>query len=164
MIPGSQNQSGGTPIEKYCYNDDPVNCSEYGGLYQWDEMMLGSTTPGIQGICPDGWHIPTDEEWTILTNFLGGETIAGGKMKEAGYAHWNPPNTGATNSSGFTALPGGFRGYTGGFGNINNSGYFWSSSENATTTRWIRILRHINANNTRTYGEKTSGFSVRCIN
>jgi len=70
-------------------------CNVYGGLYQWDEAMQYSTTVGVQGICPTGWHLPADSEWTTLTTFLGGEIIAGGKMKEAGLAHWASPNTGA---------------------------------------------------------------------
>ena len=99
-------------IEKYCYADIDYNCDIYGGLYQWREMMqynpsdtgeIGTT----QGICPEGWHLPTGKEWKKLTEYLGGEDIAGGKMKETGTEHWFPPNTCATNESGFTGLPGG---------------------------------------------------------
>ena len=110
-------------IEKYCYDDDPANCDVYGGLYQWDEMMGYTTTEGVQGICPVDWHIPTDAEWDILQNYLGGFNVAGGKLKEAGTIHWNAPNAGATNSSGFTALPNGYR--DGGVGN------FWALGTNA---------------------------------
>ena len=109
-IDGDTDQTNNSTIEKYCYDDDTDNCDTYGGLYQWDEMMQYVTTEGTQGICPAGWHLPTDAEWTTLTNFLGGESVAGGKMKEEGLDHWQTPNTGATNSSGFTGLPGGFRG------------------------------------------------------
>jgi uncharacterized protein (TIGR02145 family) len=70
-------------------------------------MMAYSTQQGAQGICPEGWHIPSYGEWTILTNHLGGVGVAGGKMKDAGYYRWNQPNSGATNESGFTGLPGG---------------------------------------------------------
>ena len=83
------------------------NYDTYGVLYNWPAVMT-------EAICPSGWHIPSDAEFTQLTDFLGGEGVAGGKMKEAGYDHWNSPNTGATNSSGFTGLPGGYRD-TGGF-------------------------------------------------
>ena len=104
-------------IEKYCYDDNKVNCAIYGGLYSWPEMMdynnpdtkpIGST----QGICPTGWHVPTNTEWQILEDFLGGAPRAGGKMKETGFVHWNEPNTLATNVSGFTGLGGGFLGFS----------------------------------------------------
>ncbi len=118
MINGSSNQTNNGIIEKYCYDDNTSNCDTYGGLYQWEEMMQYVTTPGAQGICPDGWHLPTDEEFKTMEMALGmsqGEaddtgwrgTDEGGKMKESGTTHWYSPNMGATNSSGFTALPGG---------------------------------------------------------
>jgi uncharacterized protein (TIGR02145 family) len=89
----------------YCnYDDKESYVNTYGRLYNWYAV----TDP--HNICPTGWHIPTDEEWTILETFLGGSSIAGGKLKETNFAHWNNPNTGATNESGFTALPGGSRG------------------------------------------------------
>lgn len=128
MIPGDSLQKDNTVIEKYCYHDDEENCDIYGGLYSWHEMMQYSTTGGSQGICPDGWHLPTGAEWWILFNSLGGETVAGGKLKESGTAHWASPNTGATNESVFTALPGGFRSLSGDFYAKALNGYFWSSS------------------------------------
>ncbi len=114
MIPGTTEMTNNSIIEKYCYDNNTANCDAYGGLYQWNEMMEYSTTPGVRGVCPAGWHLPTDAECTILTNFLGGESIAGGKMKatgtiEAGTGLWHDPNIGATNEYGFTALPGGLR-------------------------------------------------------
>ncbi len=130
-------------IEKYCYNNSTANCDIYGGLYQWNEMMQYTTTPGAQGICPaTGWHLPTDAEWTILTTFLGGEGIAGGKMKttgtiEAGTGLWYAPNTGATNESGFTALPGGYRSDNGDFDGLGYYAYFWSSTEINTILRVV---------------------------
>ena len=100
---------------------------------------------GVQGICPAGWHLPTDAEWTILTTFLGGESIAGGKMKttgtiEAGTGLWYAPNTGATNESGFSALPGGCRYDDGGFYYWVTTQYFWSSTEYDTSSAWYRDL------------------------
>ena len=113
-ISGATDMANNSIIEKYCNENNTANCDTYGGLYQWNEMMEYSTTPGVQGICPTGWHLPTDAEWTVLTSYLGGESIAGGKMKttgtiEAGTGLWYAPNNGATNSSGFSALPGGYR-------------------------------------------------------
>ena len=96
------------------------NYDTYGVLYNWPAVMT-------EDICPSGWHIPTDEEFAELTDFLGGEGVAGGNMKEAGYDHWNSPNTEATNSSGFTALPGGFCFFSGFYGN-GDYGYWWTSS------------------------------------
>jgi uncharacterized protein (TIGR02145 family) len=162
-IDGIQEQTDNGIIEKYCYNDSTENCAIYGGLYQWNEMMQYSTTPGVQGICPTGWHLPTDAEWTTLTNYLGGESVAGGKMKETGTAHWLSPNTGATNSSGFTALPGGYRLYDGNFYGLTTGAYFWSSTEYSSTDAWDRNL-YCNYENVNrgSYG-KTIGFSARCV-
>ena len=163
MINGTEEMTDNSVIEKYCYDDNPVNCDEYGGLYQWNEIMQYSTMPGVQGICPEGWYIPTDDEWTILIDFLGGENVAGGKMKETGTTHWNSPNTGATNESGFTGFPGGFLGTTGTFYSLGNTGFFWSSTEVIVSSAWIRPLYYSNATASRDYTNKGSGSSVRCI-
>ena len=163
-INGSQDQSDNSIIEKYCYNDLESNCDVYGGLYLWNEMMQYSTTPGVQGICPTGWHLPTDGEWTTLTDYLGGISVAGGKMKETGTAHWSPPNTGATNSSGFTALPGGYRNYVGSFNYLTYNAFFWSSSHYGATSAWSRSLYYNFEYVTRDYYNNTLyGFSVRCL-
>ena len=145
IISGQSNQTNNGIFEKYCYNDDENNCNTYGGLYQWDEAMQYSTTQGVQGICPTGWHLPTDAEWTTLTNFLGGEAVAGGKMKStgtfyAGTGLWLEPNKGATNSSGFTALPGGFRPDYGYFNNLTSHAAFCSSSQYDVLWAWNRVL------------------------
>ena len=162
-INGSQNQTNNQTVEKYCYDDNEANCDEYGGLYQWDEMMQYVTTQGTQGICPDGWHIPTDDEWTTLVDFLGGSIVAGGKMKEAGTTHWNSPNTGATNSSGFTALPGGYRNSGGTFSYLGSYAYFWSSTEYDTPIAWTRLLSYDVGGVSRGFNHKVYGFSVRCL-
>ena len=163
-INGSQEQTNNSIIEKYCYADLESNCDVYGGLYQWDELMQYATTPGVQGICPTGWHIPTDSEWTALTTFLGGESVAGGKMKEAGYVHWLSPNTGATNSSGFTALPGGYRDYGGYFSTLTSQAYFWSSTEYSSTNAWHRhLFYHYEDVYRYNLYSKTRGFSARCV-
>ena len=163
MIPENQNQTNNSQVEKYCYGNDPANCTEYGGLYQWYEMMQYIYTQGTQGICPDGWHIPTDGEWTTLITYLGGESVAGGKLKEAGTVHWSPPNTGATNSSWFTGLPGGWRGNYGNFGGLFEYGTMWSSSEYVGSKAWYRELYYNNETVYRDNIAGTCGFSVRCL-
>jgi uncharacterized protein (TIGR02145 family) len=101
-------------IEKMCYNDATINCDIFGGLYEWIEAMGWhrsdtGTIGTVQGICPVGWHIPTEKEYLVLVDYLGGSLIAGGKLKEAGTDNWTSPNTGATNESGFSALPAGYQ-------------------------------------------------------
>jgi uncharacterized protein (TIGR02145 family) len=162
MINASNNQSNNSVIEKFCYNNDPANCETYGGIYQWNEMMKYITLQGVQGICPAGWHLPTDEEWTTVTGFLGGESVAGGKMKETGTTHWYPPNTAATNESGFTALPGG--GYAAGsFYGMGSNGYWWSSTERSAGHAWKRSMYCGNGSVYRSYSNMGGGFSVRCV-
>ncbi|MEI7897688.1 MAG: FISUMP domain-containing protein [bacterium] len=162
-INGVQNQSDNGIKEKYCINDLESNCTTYGGLYQWNEMMQYLTSQGTQGLCPNDWHIPTDAEWAILTSFLGGEPIAGGKMKETGTLHWMTPNTGATNSSGFTALPGAGRESSGFFYNISTGTNIWSSTQSDATYSWVRFLNYFSEDVSRGYSYKTYGFSVRCL-
>jgi len=162
-IAGSSNQTNNDIIEKYCDNDDENNCNIYGGLYQWDEAMQYSTTEGVKGICPTGWHLPTDAEWTTLTTFLGGDGIAGGKMKEAGTTHWSAPNTGATNSSGFTALPGDYRSGGGNFYYLTYGAYFWSSSQYDAAHAWDRYLSYGDEDVYRSYYTKAGGWSARCV-
>ncbi len=163
MIDGGTNQTDNGQIEKYCYDNDAANCATYGGLYQWDEMMQYSTQPGTQGICPTGWHIPTHVEWLVLTNFLGGESVAGGKLKETDTLHWNSPNTGANNQTGFTALPAGWRFDNGSFGYIGEIAVWWNSTEYSDSTSWDRYLVNNTGLVNAEYSGKEDGFSVRCI-
>jgi len=174
-IDGANNQTDNSIIEKYCYDDDVANCDIYGGLYQWDEMMeYVASGDGVQGICPDGWHLPTDDAWKTMEMALGMSqsqvdntgwrgTDEGGKMKETGTIHWNSPNTGATNSSGFSALPGGFRDSYGTFGYHGNWGYWWVSSEFSDLDGWERELSCYYDQVSRNYFYKTQGISVRCL-
>jgi uncharacterized protein (TIGR02145 family) len=163
-VNGSDEQTNNSIIEKYCWGDLESNCDVYGGLYQWNEMMQYVITEGAKGICPTGWHLPTDAEWTTLTTFLGGEQVAGGKMKEAGYVHWISPNTGATNSSGFTALPGGYRSFFFTFDQLTYFVYFWSSSQGAVGGGWYRSLYDFDENVVQYYDyNNTDGMSVRCL-
>ncbi|MCX6244290.1 MAG: fibrobacter succinogenes major paralogous domain-containing protein [Bacteroidetes bacterium] len=142
----------------YCwYNNLPAfNKKTYGALYNWYAVNTGK-------LAPAGWHVPTDGEWTVLTDFLGGEDIAGGKMKEAGTAHWLSPNTGATNESGFTAVPAGFRSDYGTFWDVGNYGYWWSSSGSSTGDAWYRRLVYDYSYVYRTNYGKSLGFSGRCL-
>jgi len=163
MLNADSNQTNNSIIEKYCYNNNPVNCTVYGGLYQWDEAMQYSMTQGVQGICPPGWHLPTDAEWTALSLYLGGQNSAGGHLKEAGTFHWYPPNTGADNSSGFTALPAGMY-FNGAFGHFKACVEIWSSTYSYGPYSWYRILYNDNTHFTRTnYFERWTSRSVRCM-
>ena len=144
----------------YCKND-AANNAKYGKLYNW--YAVSKTSNGNKNVCPTGWHVPTDAEWTVLTDYLGGESVAGGKMKEAGTASWDSPNTDATNTSLFTGLPGGYRGGTGIYGNIGNFGGWWSSTEDNSNSAWNRYLYNVNGNAYRNFDDKNYGFSVRCL-
>jgi uncharacterized protein (TIGR02145 family) len=157
----------------YCWYDDDsaTNANTYGALYTWSAAMNGtassSASPsGIQGVCPTGWHLPSDAEWTTLTDYLGGEDVAGGKLKETGTTHWQSPNEGATNESGFTALPGGGRvdeGRGGTSYGIGYLGFWWSSTEGATGGAWSRLLGYDFSTVYRLPSNKHYGFSVRCL-
>ncbi|MDX9906829.1 MAG: fibrobacter succinogenes major paralogous domain-containing protein [Bacteroidales bacterium] len=162
MVGVSSNQANNGVIEKYCYGNITTNCDVYGGLYQWNEMMQYSTNEGVRGICPDGWHLPTDGELTLLVTYLGGEGAAGGAMKETGLAYWSSPNTGATNSSGFTGLPGGYA-VPPSSSNINTIGYFWTSTQFDGSNGYYRNLNYNNTAASRNPSNKAFGFSVRCV-
>jgi uncharacterized protein (TIGR02145 family) len=138
----------------YCYyNNSSSNNATYGKLYNYYAVV------DSRNLCPTGWHVPSDTEWTTLTDFLGGETIAGAKLKETGTTHWALTTAQVDNSTGFTALPGGNRLPDGSFNNINDGGDWWSS----TICVWYRgIDGYANYVYRGCYGEK-SGFSVRCI-
>ena len=136
------------------YDNSSANGDTYGRLYTWDAAL---------NACPSGWHLPSDDEWTILSDFLGGTNIAGGKMKEAGTAHWNSPNTVPTNSSGFTALPGGYHNSGVSFIDLGYGGYWWSSTEYSGTYAWLRDLYYNSGRVYRHNGPKVHGFSVRCL-
>lgn len=163
-INGVVNMQDNDILEKYCYNDQDANCDIYGGMYQWNEMMEYSTTPGVQGICPDGWHLPTYDEYVQLSAFLGGDAVAGGKMKEVGFTHWNTPNTNATNASGFTGLPGGDRFHnTGNFVNLGLNGFFWTSTQQNESAGHVRYLLYDSGVLSPQGDWKNHGYSVRCI-
>jgi uncharacterized protein (TIGR02145 family) len=142
----------------WCYNNnDPIQGAKYGKLYNWYAVN------DPRGLAPEGWHIPSDAEWTTLATTLGGASVAGGKMKEAGTVNWLSPNTGADNSSGWTGLPGGLRLYIGGFQSAGGSGYWWSATGANATVAWERYLGFSSAGISRSTTEKQTGVSVRCL-
>jgi uncharacterized protein (TIGR02145 family) len=141
----------------YCwFNDDESNKNTTGSLYNFNALNTGK-------LCPKGWHVPTDEEWTILAEYLGGENVAGGIMKAKGTEFWLSPNTGANNSSGFTAFSVGFRGKTGFIPHGNSVALFWSSTAFDEIDGWTRYLLFDNEAIGRNNGGKYHGFSIRCL-
>lgn len=143
----------------YCnYGNNAGNSTEYGRLYNWFAVNDSRI------ISPVGWHIATDAEWTILTDFLDGEDVAGGKLKEMGTVHWASPNVGATNEVDFTALPGGYRANNEIYLGIHNIGSWWSASQSSSSEAWARGIFSDAINVDRGgYYEKKMGFSVRCV-
>ncbi|NPA35883.1 MAG: T9SS type A sorting domain-containing protein [Chlorobi bacterium] len=140
----------------------------YGALYTYAAAIADNwarDNADNQGICPDNWHLPSDDEWTTLTDYLGGAQYAGSKMKETGTIHWLSPNTGATNSTGFNALPGGIRDYENGlFKLAGESGHFWCSREiSSLGSAYRRILYYNSENVNDVYDAKSMGVSVRCV-
>jgi len=145
------------PKFQWAYAGDEGNVADYGRLYTWYAVT------DSRNICPEGWHVLTNAEWTKLANYFGGEGLAAAKLKEIGTDHWNSSNTVATNSSGFTALPGGGRGNNGVFGGMGYYGSWWSSSESDTATAGYWYM-YYNVNSVKkTSFHKNSGFSVRCV-
>ncbi|MCK4639963.1 MAG: fibrobacter succinogenes major paralogous domain-containing protein [Candidatus Marinimicrobia bacterium] len=144
----------------YCnYDNDANNAVTYGSLYNWYAVN------DSRNIAPEGWHVPSDVEWQTLVDYLGGYSVAGGKMKETGTTHWNSPNTGATNESGFSALPGGYRHYaTGGYSALGTNGYFWSSTEeySAYVYYWFLYQNYSFVTQDVSFNWQR-GFSVRCV-
>ena len=142
----------------YCWfnNNQTSYKSTYGALYNWFTVNSGR-------LCPAGWHVPTDTDWTMLSTFLGGENIAGGKLKETGTIHWKSPNAGATNESGFTGLPGGNRTANAIFYDVGNFGYWWSSTESDGISSLLRYLNYNYSTFNNVSYDKRSGFSVRCL-
>jgi len=159
-IPNITNNSSWAALSTpgYCFynNDATTYKATYGILYNWYAVNTGK-------LCPTGWHIPTDAEWTTLSNYSGGESIAGGKLKEVGTSHWLTPNTGATNESGFTALPGGFNSKDGAYSLIGDSGKWWASNEYSTSSGWYYLLSFSNSNAFISYANMRNGFSIRCL-
>ncbi len=161
-IPNVTEASGWAALSTpaFCwYNDDEARYKNvYGALYNWYAVNTGK-------LCPKGWHVPVDAEWTTLVNFLGGDSLSGGKLKETRTTHWSSPNTGADNSSGFSALPGGCRDDAGLFWVVGRYGYWWSATKVNATSAWYWYLGYSDSRVTRRNDDngEVYGFSVRCI-
>ena len=174
-IAGANNQTNNNILEKYCYDDLVSNCDTYGGLYQWDEMMQYVTTEGTQGVCPTGWHLPTDTEWKTLEMELG-MTLAQANLTgfrgtdQGSQLAGNEPlwtdgaldQGGAFGSSGFAAVPGGVLITSGSFALQSSGAYFWSSSESGLSGQ-SRGQSHSDTKFTRGGSDKSIGLSVRCV-
>jgi uncharacterized protein (TIGR02145 family) len=176
-ISGSMDQTDNGITEKYCYRDLESNCSLYGGLYQWAELVQylnGATNTDswspvpegkVRGICPEGWHIPDETDWAVFSMNLGGDAIAGGLIKETDTLHWMAPNTGASNLSGFTSLPAGVRKSSGNFNAMGLNTWYWSATQASPVSAWYRSL----SNTSETFyaftspWQKSTGISVRCL-
>jgi uncharacterized protein (TIGR02145 family) len=140
------------------YNNDPANADIYGRLYNFYAVT------DIRNIAPEGWHVATDEDWQTLVDFLGGEEVAGGKLKLPGTTYWLDPNTGATNESGCTALPGGYRSEYGSFTVMGNQARFWTSTMNGSANfGWYYFLSYDSLQSVRTWLYAQFGLSVRCV-
>jgi uncharacterized protein (TIGR02145 family) len=146
----------GDPGYSWYDNDEATHGNTYGAFYNWYAVNTGM-------LCPDGWHVATDVEWTALTDYLGGEGVAGGKLKEAGTEHWDSPNTGATNESGFTARPGGYRSNGGQFYSAGGRGSWYTSTAKDATYVWRRDMNSNDAAVDRWDNNKNFGLSVRCM-
>ncbi len=156
-----------TSMQPWCDLDKPGYCwynnnqdsfgNDYGALYNWYTVDHGK-------LCPKGWHVPSDGDWSELVLYLGGLDVAGGKLKEKDTTHWYSPNEGADNSSGFTALPGGYRsGINGTYNKIGEHAYWWSSTPKSSECSWFRSLSHYHAHIDRSSSYNNYGLSVRCV-
>ena len=158
----SNSSNNKSPMMSWYNNDQATfTANKYGALYNW--YAVSPTTNGNKNVCPTGWHLPTDAEWTTLIDYLGGEGVAGGKMKSTGTQYWSSINTGATNESGFSGLPGGNRNNYGTFNGIGSYGSWWSSMEDGTVSAWLRHLYYDSSNAYRNGTNKNLGYSVRCL-
>ena len=150
----------GAIAEAYCdYDNNPANEGIYGRLYNFNV----ASSANQKNVCPEGWHVPGDREWNVLIDYLGGESLAGGKLKETDTVHWINPNAGATNESGFTAVPGGLRGSSGTFSNIAVHGQWWSSAKISASGGLYFGMSYDDSSVSNNAHSKSFGLSIRCI-
>jgi len=138
------------------YDNDQTNEEVYGGIYNWFAVK------DFRGLCPDGWHVPSYADWSVLAAYLGGSSVAGGEMKATNKL-WSSPNSNANNKSYFSGLPGGYRNYHGFYDHIGLYGHWWSSTESSFGAAYYRVLHYNNSNLSDYYSFKQNGFSVRCL-
>ena len=156
-IPYIENASDWNDLNSPAYCLINTDTSIYGALYNW-------YTVSSERLCPEGWSVPNDQDWSVLTDYLGGQTEAAKSLKEAGARHWLTTNNNTNNDSGFTALPGGYRNHNGSFGDLSKSGYFWTSTlDTGSGTVFYRSMYYGYNNVDRSSSNQKSGFSVRCI-
>jgi uncharacterized protein (TIGR02145 family) len=158
------NTNNKTQLPMMCWYDNDqtkYTANKFGALYNW--YAINPSTNGNKNVCPLGWHVPNNAEWTTLSTFLGGSSVSGGKMKSVGTLYWSSPNTDATNSSGFTALPGGFRFLNGYFEGVGVNSFWWSSTEINSANAANLVLDFNNGFSNFGNSPKENGFSIRCI-
>jgi uncharacterized protein (TIGR02145 family) len=154
-------------IEKFCYNDKTENCDGMGGLYTWGEMMsYKRPDDGVigtrQGVCPDGWHIPTDSEWDTLATYLEKKGVVGDQLKN--FRYWRPSLQGRSiSTTGFSALPAGRMDNSGNFYYIGSSTTFWSATKESSDKAWHRTLTNRSGELYRGNSHVSLRFSVRCV-
>ncbi len=142
----------------YCdYDNDSANANTYGRIYNWFAVA------DSRQLAPAGWHVASDAEWNVLINYAGGSNVAGGKLKESGYQHWQSPNTGATNETGFTALPGGVRSAGGPFSGKSNYANWWTSTPYSPMHGTPKSMYYNNSKVDGPWCNKENGLYVRCI-
>jgi uncharacterized protein (TIGR02145 family) len=157
--------------DDWCYDNDTSNCETYGRLYNWEAVMQGesssnSNPSGVQGVCPDGWHVPSDEEWIELVSVLGGGGINAGSKLAGNASLWRDgklTSNSEFDKSGFTALPGGYRDPDGPFYYIDRNASWWSSTVSSSSNAWFWGLFWVSADVTRSDYDKGFGMSVRCV-
>ena len=178
MIPASQNMTNNGLIEKYCFYNDEDTCTKYGGLYEWEEMMKYDIFPGIQGICPPGWHIPDEADWKTLEGAVDSQYgIANAIWNNWGYRGYDAgvnlkstsgwfEGSNGTDQYGFSGLPAGSRSSDGVFYlEIGIYGFWWTSRDDlgGYNSAWCRNLDYVHENIGRDSYSFSNGFSVRCI-
>ena len=165
------NADGSPIVNAMAYNNDTSEVSTYGLLYNWTSMMNQGASSnlnpsGVQGICPNGWHLPSENEWLELLGYYGGDSTAGGALRDSGYFHWSEPNTGASNVSGLTLLPGGYGVLASGqliFEGKHFNGNYWSCTEYDTWRSWDFSFYYDFAGVYHVTNNKGMNLSVRCV-
>jgi uncharacterized protein (TIGR02145 family) len=150
ILASSQDQRDNCVAEKYCYNDSPINCTNHGGLYQWDELMLFDATPASQGFCPPGWHIPSENDWNILFSTYINSGFAGSPLKYSGF-------------SGFNALLSGARHMNKGWDLFGFATFFWSSTSRSDSKAWAHGMNEVDPSVSLYPALRANAFSVRCL-